>query len=60
MWLLDLFRSRPPTTFAYREHAANVKDDLGRTLAGIQHTLISEKSIAILEEKPARGSGGRY
>lgn len=32
-----------PVTFAYREHAANVKDDLGKTLAGIRHTLISEK-----------------
>lgn len=32
-----------PATFAYREHAANVKDDLGRTLAGIRHTLISER-----------------
>jgi glycosyltransferase involved in cell wall biosynthesis len=32
-----------PATFAYRVHAANVKDDLGRTLAGIRHTLVSEK-----------------
>ena len=32
-----------PATFAYRVHAANVKDDLGRTLAGIRHTLMSEK-----------------
>lgn len=32
-----------PATFAYRVHAANVKDDLSRTLAGIQHTLVSEK-----------------
>lgn len=32
-----------PVTFAYREHAANVKDDLGKTLAGIRHTLVSEK-----------------
>lgn len=32
-----------PATFAYREHGANVKNDLGRTLAGIQYTLRSEK-----------------
>ena len=32
-----------PATFAYRVHAANVKDDLSRTLAGIRHTLMSEK-----------------
>lgn len=32
-----------PVTFAYREHAANVKDDLGRTIAGIQYILTSEK-----------------
>lgn len=32
-----------PATFAYREHVANVKDDLGRTLAGIRQTLTSEK-----------------
>jgi len=32
-----------PATFAYREHAENVKNDLGRTLAGIQYTLRSEK-----------------
>lgn len=32
-----------PATFAYREHATNVKNDLGRTLAGIQYTLRSEK-----------------
>lgn len=32
-----------PFTFAYRVHAANVKDDLSRTLAGIQHTLLSER-----------------
>jgi maltose O-acetyltransferase len=32
-----------PATFAYREHVANVKNDLGRTLAGIQYTLMSEK-----------------
>jgi glycosyltransferase involved in cell wall biosynthesis len=32
-----------PATFAYREHAANVKQDLGRTLAGIRHALTSEK-----------------
>lgn len=32
-----------PATFAYRVHAANVKDDLGRTLAGIQYALMSEK-----------------
>jgi GT2 family glycosyltransferase len=33
-----------PATFAYRVHAASVKDDLGRTLAGIRHALTSEKS----------------
>ena len=32
-----------PATFGYREHAENVKNDLGRTLAGIQYTLRSEK-----------------
>jgi len=32
-----------PATFAYRDHAENVKNDLGRTLAGIQYTLRSEK-----------------
>lgn len=32
-----------PVTFAYREHAANVKDDLGKSLAGIQHILTFEK-----------------
>lgn len=32
-----------PATFAYREHAANVKNDLERTLAGIQYVLRSEK-----------------
>jgi glycosyltransferase involved in cell wall biosynthesis len=32
-----------PATFAYREHAANVKDDLGKTLAGIRYAVISEK-----------------
>lgn len=32
-----------PVTFGYREHAANVKDDLGRTLAGIRHIVLSEK-----------------
>lgn len=32
-----------PVTFAYRVHSANVKDDLGRTLAGIQHSLMSER-----------------
>src|SRR4051794_6140434 len=32
-----------PATFAYRVHAANVKDDLSRTLAGIQYTLTSEQ-----------------
>lgn len=32
-----------PVTFGYREHAANVKDDLGRTLAGIRHIVLSEQ-----------------
>jgi glycosyltransferase involved in cell wall biosynthesis len=32
-----------PTTFAYRVHAANVKDNLGRTLAGIRCALHAEK-----------------
>jgi hypothetical protein len=32
-----------PATFAYRVHAANVKDNLGRTLAGIRYTLNAEK-----------------
>ena len=27
-----------PATFAYRVHAANMKDNLGRTLAGIRYT----------------------
>ena len=49
-----------PATFAYREHAANVKDDLGRTLAGIRHALTSEKCGAIPEGKPVRRSVGRY
>jgi glycosyltransferase involved in cell wall biosynthesis len=33
-----------PATFAYRVHAANMKDNLGRTLAGIRYTLNAEKS----------------
>ena len=32
-----------PATFAYRVHAANIKDNLGRTLAGIRYTLNAEK-----------------
>ena len=32
-----------PATFAYRVHAANVKDNLGRTLAGIRCALNAEK-----------------
>jgi glycosyltransferase involved in cell wall biosynthesis len=32
-----------PATFAYREHAANVKDDSGRNIAGTRHVLTSEK-----------------
>ena len=32
-----------PVTFGYREHAANVTNDLGRTLAGIRHIVLSEK-----------------
>jgi glycosyltransferase involved in cell wall biosynthesis len=32
-----------PATFAYRLHAANMKDNLGRTLAGIRYTLNAEK-----------------
>jgi hypothetical protein len=31
-----------PVTFGYRVHATNVKDDLGRTVAGIRHVLTSE------------------
>jgi glycosyltransferase involved in cell wall biosynthesis len=33
-----------PATFAYRVHAENVKDNLGRTLAGIQCALMAEKN----------------
>jgi hypothetical protein len=33
-----------PATFAYRVHAANMKDNLGRTLAGIRHIVNAEKS----------------
>jgi glycosyltransferase involved in cell wall biosynthesis len=32
-----------PATFAYRVHAANMKDNLERTLAGIRYTLNAEK-----------------
>ena len=32
-----------PATFAYRAHAANVKDNLGRTLGGIRCVLSAEK-----------------
>jgi hypothetical protein len=32
-----------PVTFAYRVHAANVRDNLGRTLAGLRCTLNAEK-----------------
>jgi glycosyltransferase involved in cell wall biosynthesis len=32
-----------PATFAYRVHAANMKDNLGRTLAGIRYILNAEK-----------------
>jgi glycosyltransferase involved in cell wall biosynthesis len=32
-----------PATFAYRVHAANMKDNLGRTLAGIRYILNTEK-----------------
>lgn len=40
-----------PVTFGYREHAANVTNDLGRTLAGIRHIVLSEQR--------ARYPGGR-
>jgi glycosyltransferase involved in cell wall biosynthesis len=33
-----------PATFAYRVHAANMKDNLGPTLAGIRYSLNAEKS----------------
>jgi glycosyltransferase involved in cell wall biosynthesis len=32
-----------PATFAYRVHAANMKDNLGRTLAGLRYILNAEK-----------------
>jgi glycosyltransferase involved in cell wall biosynthesis len=33
-----------PTTFAYREHAANVRSDLPKNVAGMRHQLASEQA----------------
>jgi glycosyltransferase involved in cell wall biosynthesis len=48
-------RITSPATFAYRVHAANVKDNLGRTLAGIRCALNAENG----ERYPGGGARAR-
>ena len=49
-----------PATFAYRVHAANLKDNLERTLAGIRYAVNAEKGINTQEGKPEPGNVERY